>query len=142
MPAPVIECGCRLTFLARNEREREVQRILIRMAINGVALWIASLLIDGIELAEDFWKIVLVVVIFGLVNALVKPVAKLLSLPFIVLTLGIFILVINAVMLLITDWLTASLEVDGFFDALLGAIVISIVSWALTIFIPDKSLVG
>lgn len=142
MPAPVIECGCRLTFLARNEREREVQRILIRMAINGVALWIASLLIDGIKLAEDFWKIVLVVVIFGLVNALVKPVAKLLSLPFIVLTLGIFILVINAVMLLITDWLTASLEVDGFFDALLGAIVISIVSWALTIFIPDKSLVG
>ena len=115
-----------------------MRRILIRIGINAVALWVASELVGGISLEEGLWKILLVAAIFGVVNAFVRPVAKLLSLPVIILSLGIFILVINAVMLLITDWLTASLEVDGFGSAFWGAVIISIVSWALSVFMPDK----
>ena len=117
-----------------------MRRILIRIGVNAVALWVASELVGGISLEEGFWKILLVAVIFGLVNALVRPVAKLLSLPVIILSLGIFILVINAAMLLITDWLTASLEIDGFGAAFWGAVIITIVSWALSVFVPDKTL--
>jgi putative membrane protein len=117
-----------------------MKRILIRIGVNAVALWAASELVGGISLEEGLWKILLVAAIFGLVNALVRPVAKLLSLPVIILSLGIFILVINAVMLLITDWLTASLEIDGFGAAFWGALIISIVSWALSVFVPDKTL--
>ena len=117
-----------------------MKRILIRIGINAVALWVASELVGGISLEEGLWKILLVAAIFGIVNAFVRPVAKLLSLPVIILSLGIFILVINAVMLLITDWLTASLEVDGFGSAFWGALIISMVSWVMSVFVPDKSL--
>ena len=85
-----------------------------------------------------FGSVLLVAVVFGVVNALIKPVVSLLSIPAIVLTLGLFILVINAAMLGLTAWLTDSLSIDGFGSALLGAIVISIVSWALSIFLPEN----
>ena len=117
-----------------------MKRIVIRVAVNAVALWVAAALISGISLEKGFWKVVLVAAIFGLVNAFLRPIAKLFSLPLIILTLGLFILVINAVMLLITDWLTASLEVENFGSALLGALVISLVSWGLSVFVPDKTL--
>ena len=117
-----------------------MKRILIRIGINAVALWVASELIGGITLAEGLWKILLVAAIFGVVNAFLRPIAKLLSLPVIILSLGIFIIVINAFMLLITDWLTASLEIEGFGSAFWGALIISLVSWALSVFVPDKSL--
>jgi len=105
-----------------------LQSLVIRIAVNALALWVAAEIIGGITLEEGFVKILLVAVIFGVVNAVVKPIAKLLTLPAIILTIGLFTLVINAVMLLITDWLTDALTVDGFGTALLGAIVISIVS--------------
>ena len=81
-------------------------------------------------------------VIFGLVNAFVKPIAKLFSLPFIILTLGLFTLVVNALMLQMTSWLAGALNldfhVDSFFwDAILGALVITFVSLLLNILIPD-----
>jgi putative membrane protein len=113
-------------------------RILARIGVNAVALWVTSEILTGVDLQEGFWKIVLVAVIFGVVNAVLRPIAKLLSFPAIFLTLGLFILVINAVMLIVTDWLTASLTVDGFGDALLGALIISVVSWLLSVFVPDK----
>jgi putative membrane protein len=115
----------------------ELQSLVIRIAVNALALWVAAEIIGGITLEEGFVKILLVAVIFGVVNAVVKPIAKLLTLPAIILTIGLFTLVINAVMLLITDWLTDALTVDGFGTALLGAIVISIVSWGLSTFLPD-----
>ena len=117
-----------------------MRRILIRIAVNAVALWVASELVSEISLEEGLWKILLVAVIFGLVNAFVRPVAKLLSLPLIILSLGIFILIINAVMLFLTHLLTASLEVENFTSALWGALIISVVSWALSVFVPDKTL--
>lgn len=75
--------------------------------------------------------------IFGIVNAVLKPLLVLLSIPFIVVTLGVALVVINAVMLLITDALTDALEVDNFGSALLGALVISVVSWTVGRLFPD-----
>ena len=117
-----------------------MKRILIRIGVNAVALWVASELVGGITLEEGFWKILLVATIFGVVNAFVRPIAVLLSLPAVILTLGIFILVINAVMLLLTDWLTASLEVDGFGAAFWGSVIITLVSWVLSVFVPDRKI--
>jgi putative membrane protein len=119
-------------------RRDTIQRILIRIAINALALWAAAGLITGISLENGFWKIVLVGAIFGIVNALLKPVLVVLSIPFIVVTFGIALIVLNAVLLLITDALTDSLTVDGFGSAVLGAIVISIVSWTAGQLLPDK----
>lgn len=79
----------------------------------------------------------LVAVIFGIVNAVLKPLLVVLSIPFIVVTLGIALIVINALMLLITDYFTAALTVDDFGAALLGAIVISVVSWLAGRVLPD-----
>ena len=108
-----------------------MRRILIRIGINAVALWVASELVSGIELEEGLWKI-----LAGCSEdecALDARQGRQRR------TLWI-VLVINAVMLLITDWLTRSLEVDGFGSAFWGAVIISVVSWALSVFIPDKTL--
>lgn len=111
--------------------------LLIRIGVNAAALAAAAWLLDGIRLTHDNRVLTLigVAVVFGLVNALVAPVVKLLSLPFIILTLGLLLWVINAVMLLLTsaiaDGLGLGFEVDGFGTALLGALIISIVGAVL-----------
>jgi putative membrane protein len=87
--------------------------------------------------------LLIVAAIFGIVNAVVKPIAKLLSLPFIILTLGLLIFVINALMLLLTSWITGKLDVQfhvtGFGAALLGALVITLVGMLLNLLLPDKA---
>ncbi len=100
-------------------------------------MWAAAGIVGGITLEQDFWKVVLVGAIFGIVNAILKPVLVVLSIPFIVVTFGIALIVINAVMLLITDYFTAALTVDDFVAALLGALVISVVSWTASRLLPD-----
>ena len=114
-----------------------MQRILIRIGINAVALFVAAGLVGGITLEEGFWKLVLVAAIFGIINAVLKPVLVFLSIPFIVVTFGIALIVINALMLVITDALTDSIEIDGFGSALLGAVIISVVSWTANRVLPD-----
>jgi putative membrane protein len=127
-----------------------MRTIGIKVLVNGVALWVAALVLsDGIHLGQRadslsarLLTILFVAVVFGLVNAFVKPIAKLFSLPFIILTLGLFTLVVNALMLQITSWLAGALNldfhVDSFFwDAVLGALVITFVSLLLNILIPD-----
>jgi putative membrane protein len=129
-----------------------MRTIGIKILVNGVALWVAALVLsDGIHLGQRadslsarLLTILFVAVIFGLVNAFVKPIAKLFSLPFIILTLGLFTLVVNALMLQITSWLAGALNldfhVDSFFwDAILGALVITFVSLLLNILIPDDN---
>ncbi|MEM9655815.1 MAG: phage holin family protein, partial [Actinomycetota bacterium] len=81
--------------------------------------------------------VLIVAAVFGLVNAFLKPITHLIALPITVLTLGLFTLVINAAMLQITDALTSGLNVDGFWTSVGGGLVISIVSWALSTFLPD-----
>lgn len=120
--------------------------ILFAVIANAVALWVAAELVPGIEIGgsgQDYLvTLVLVAVLFGVVNALVKPVVKLLSLPFIVLTVGLFLLVINALMLMLTSWLSGllnlSFHVDAFFwSGLIGAVVISAVSLVVGMILPD-----
>jgi putative membrane protein len=107
------------------------------LVINAIALWLAATLISGIELSSNLWEVLIVAIIFGLINALIKPVIKLISLPLIAVTLGLFTLVINAFLLLLTSWLSSALTVDGLIPAFLGAIVISLVSWLLSLFVDD-----
>jgi putative membrane protein len=126
-----------------------MQSFLIKTAVNGVALWVAALAVGGIRLGEDdpelstrLLTIALVALIFGVINAVIKPVVALLSLPFIVLTLGLFTLIVNAFMLQITAWIAEPLgldfAVDSFFwDAVVGAIVITLVSMVLNVLVPD-----
>lgn len=114
-------------------------RFLIRLIITAAALAAAVWLVPGISHTGPAWHLLLVALVFGLVNALVRPLLLTLTCPLIVLTLGIFVLVVNALML----WLTAALAdalgfafyVTGFWPALFGAIVISIISTLLNLFV-------
>ena len=121
---------------------------LIKVAVNAVALWVAAWLVPGIGFGPDatfgskFATVVLVAVVFGLVNAVVKPIAKFLSFPVIILTLGLFTFIVNAFMLQLTEWIAdplgLSFTINHFFwDAVLGAIVITIVSMILGWVLPD-----
>ena len=109
---------------------------LIRVVVNALALAVACWIFDDIYVSgtgmDEVWTLLGVGVIFGLVNAIIAPVVKLLSLPFIVLTLGLLLFVINALMLLLTGWIADQIgldfHVDGFWTAVWGAIVISIAS--------------
>lgn len=112
-------------------------KLIIRLLINVAALWVAAQLVTGIDLTGSIGGILLVAVLFGIVNAVIKPLVKLLSLPLNLVTLGLFTLVINALMLQLTAWLSSSLTISGFMPALWGAIVISIVSWILSAFLGD-----
>lgn len=120
---------------------------LIKMLANAAALAVAVWLIDDITLTGDdtggkTLTLILVALIFGVVNFVVKPLVKLFALPLLVLTLGLFTLVINALMLLLTSWLAdkadLNFHVDGFWTAVLGGLVVSIVAWALHLALPDK----
>ncbi|WP_216917563.1 phage holin family protein [Nocardia noduli] len=125
-------------------------QLVIRLIINAVAIWLAAAWVDKINIIspedETSSKVIVVLAVaavFTLVNALVKPLVKLLSLPLVVLTLGLFLLVVNALMLMLTAWLTDAfsdygLAVDGFWAAVLGGIIISLVNWVLGILVPDN----
>jgi putative membrane protein len=111
---------------------------LLRLLINAAALWAAIQLVDGIEHRGSWWSLLFVALVFGLLNASIKPLLKLLSLPIIILTLGLFLFVINALMLLMTGWVSGlfnlGFHVDGFWDAFLGGLIVTVVSLVLSIF--------
>jgi putative membrane protein len=116
-----------------------MRRMLVRWLINTLALFVAVQFVHGILFQGPWWSLVLVALVFGLVNALIKPIVKLLSCPLIIVTLGLFTLVINAVMLGLTSWLSTRFglrfEVHGFWAAFWGALVVSVVSFLLTMLI-------
>lgn len=113
--------------------------IIIKFIANAAALAAAVWLLDDITLGDEgastgsqAGTLAVVALIFGLVNVIVKPIVKLLALPLVLLTLGLFTLVINALMLMLTSWLSGDLfQVDGFITALLGGLIITIVSWGV-----------
>jgi putative membrane protein len=121
-------------------------RLILRWVITAVALAAAAYLIPGIHVApgqDGVIAVVIVAAMLGLVNAFVRPVLTMLSCGFIVLTLGLFLLVINALMLMLAAWLSenifnAGFRVDGFWAALFGSIVVSIVSFLLSMVLPDE----
>lgn len=105
-----------------------MQNFLIRLVVNALALSAAAWLLGGITLSGGFFDVMLVALIFGLLNALLKPILLFFSLPFLIVTLGLFAFVVNAVVLLLTASLSSALTVDGFVSALLGSLVVSIVT--------------
>lgn len=112
---------------------------IVQLLINAAALYVAVFLVPDLDFAFEpegaWWKFLLVAVIFGLVNTLVRPILQLLTLPITLMTLGLFLLVINALMLVLTGAISNELDlgltVGNFLAALLGAIVISVVGFAL-----------
>jgi putative membrane protein len=113
--------------------------ILLRLLINSAALWVATRVVYGISFTGDVPTLLGVALVFGVLNAVVRPILMVLTFPFFIITLGLFTFVLNAVMLLITsaasDALDLGFRVEGFGAAFLGALVVSIVSFALSMFV-------
>ncbi|HLI96571.1 MAG TPA: phage holin family protein [Candidatus Baltobacteraceae bacterium] len=99
---------------------------LIRLLINGIAFYLIARYVPGIH-ANGFGYAVLAAFIFGIVNAIVRPIVLLLTLPFTIITLGLFIIVVNALMFWLATWISPGFKVDGFVPALIGGIIMAIV---------------
>ncbi|MGK4582206.1 phage holin family protein [Kitasatospora sp. HPMI-4] len=124
-----------------------MKHFVLKTLINAAAIWVAAWLVNGIDLTSDGWQhktitVIAVALVFGVVNWLIKPVVKLFSLPLFILTLGLITFVINALMLLLTSWASGKLHLDfhvtGFWSALLGSLIISLVAWGLHLAFGDE----
>jgi putative membrane protein len=113
---------------------------LLRWFIGSLGLWLAATVIPGVYVS-GVGTLMIAALLLGVVNAVVRPLLIILTLPITVVTLGLFLLVINAAMLGLVAWLLPGLTIDGFFPALLGSIVISIVSWLASWFIGPRGSV-
>jgi putative membrane protein len=117
-------------------------KFVIRWAINAAALYAAALIVPGIDFEGDWMGIVWLALIISLLNVLLRPLLKLLTLPLIILTLGLFTVVINTIVLMLTSSIGQAfglgLTVDGFWPALLGSLVISIVSMVMSAIFRDE----
>ena len=115
-----------------------MKSLLIRWGIIAAAVWVTSLILPGMTITGGIIGILLVSLVFGLINAIIKPIVKLLTCPLVILTLGLFTLVINTLMLLLTEFfLSDYLQIDGFFWAFIAAILISLATMVIDIIIPD-----
>ncbi|GGK50447.1 phage holin family protein [Nocardia camponoti] len=125
-------------------------QLALRLVVNAIAIWAAVAWIQKIWILvpADWGRwgeaaiIVIIAAVFTAVNAVIKPIIKLLSLPFVILTLGLFLLVVNAGMLALTAWITSltdyGLRIDGFWAAFWGGVIVSLVNWVLGLVVPDK----
>jgi putative membrane protein len=123
--------------------------ILIRLGISAIALWISTLLVSGITLnthstLDKIGTLVLVAAIFGVINAVLRPIIKVVGCAFYVLTLGLIALVVNGALFLLTSWVAGKLDLpfhvnDFWPSAVLGALIVGIVSWLLNMLVPDRS---
>ncbi len=122
---------------------------VLRLVANGVAIWLTSLWVTGIEVTQvdtpagQILVYAVVALVFGLVNAIIKPVVQILSIPFYIVTLGLFTLVVNALMLMLTGWITEftrwGLSVDGFWTAVWGGLLISVISFVVDLVLPGTA---
>lgn len=117
-------------------------RFLLRLVITAAALWAAVYLVDGIQYTGPWPHLLFVALVFGAVNAIVRPILVALTCPLIALTLGLFVFVLNALMLWLTSALAGALglafHVDGFMPAFIGGLVVGIVSALLSLFVNDE----
>ena len=107
-------------------------KIIIRVLVNAIALWLTALILPAFNLTGDILGILVVAIIFGLVNAFIRPIVKLFTLPINLLTLGLFTLVINALLIMLAASIVPGFAVQGFWWALLFGIVLAIVNFALS----------
>ncbi|KUN81769.1 phage holin family protein [Streptomyces griseoruber] len=123
-----------------------MKNFVVKTIANAGALAVAVWALSGITLSGDnkgkeIVTLLVVALLFGLVNFLVKPIVKVLTFPLFILTLGLITLIVNALMLLLTSWLAGvfdlSFHVDGFWTAVGGGLIVSVVSWALNVVLPD-----
>ena len=113
--------------------------VIVRLLINAAALWVATRVVTGISYTGDWPLLLVVALVFGVLNVIVRPILILLSLPFVIVTLGLFLLVLNAALLLLTSAISGALglgfRVEGFGPAFWGGLVVSLVSMALSLFV-------
>lgn len=114
--------------------------LLIRLAIGALSLWLASAIVPGIRV-DGAGTLILAAVVLGLVNAVVRPLAVLVTLPITVLTLGLFLWVVNAAMLGLTAWLLPDFHIAGFGSALLGALVVGLTGWVASWYVGPRGRV-
>jgi putative membrane protein len=121
--------------------------IIIRIASTAVALWISTLVLSGITLdtssaLKKILTVLAVAIIFGVVNAVIRPIVKAVGCAFYVLTLGLLALVVNGLLFLLTSWIAGLLHlpfhVQGFVTAVLGALIVGVISWVINAVVPDK----
>jgi len=123
--------------------------ILIRLVITAISLWIATLVIGGIQLTTDstpgkIGTLLAVALIFGVINAILRPIIKIIGCGLYVLTLGLIAVVVNGLLFLLTSWIAGQFDlpfhVDDFWpSAVLGALLVGVVSWLLNMLVPDGS---
>lgn len=115
----------------------------VRLLINAAALWVATRLVPGVTFTGDWLPFLGVALVFGVINTFIGPVVKILSIPFILVTLGVFLFVINGLMLWLTSSLSGALglgfHVSGFWAAFFGALVVSIVSTLLSVMVGGSA---
>jgi putative membrane protein len=116
--------------------------LLLHWVLNAAALWVAAAVIPGLDFNGGLGRLLLVAAVFGIVNSTLRPLLTILTCPLIVLTLGLFTLVINALMLLVTGWLSESwnlgFTVSGFWAAFFGGLVVGLVSMVLSLMLMPK----
>jgi putative membrane protein len=122
-----------LCFLPKQQYVKNMRAFLIRWLATTAAVYITTKLIPGIH-ADSTGALLGAALLLGIINAFVRPILLLLSIPFILLTMGVFILIINALLLSFVSWAIPPFHVEGFWNAFFGAIVISLVSWILSSF--------
>jgi putative membrane protein len=116
-------------------------RFILRLLVTAVAVWVAVMLVPGLDFTGSIWSLLIISLIFGLINAFIRPIVLFLSCPLVAMTLGLFVLVVNAAMFWLTIWLSKQWDLgltsEGLIATFLGALVISIVSGLLSLFLPD-----
>ena len=114
-----------------------VLRLLVALAVNALALWIANALWDGVNI-HGAWAYIIGAAVLGIANTIIKPIVAILTLPLILLTLGLFYLLINIAMVALAEWIAPNFSVDGFWDYVGIVFIVWLVNWACWAFI-DRS---
>lgn len=112
-------------------------KFILRLLINTLAILLVAYLIPGI-IVSSFWAALIMAIVLGVINALIRPVVSILTLPLKVLTLGLFALVVNALMFLLASYFVIGVEIESFASAFWGALIISVISWLTNQFLKKK----
>jgi putative membrane protein len=113
-------------------------RLLIRFVLLALIIGVVAEIVPGIDVHGGFGSLLWIALVFSLVNLILGTILRLLSLPFIIITFGLFLLVIDAALLGLTAWLTSDLDVDGFWSAVLGGFLIALFSWLAELILPIR----